>query len=333
MYFIHLTYIRMQTKYVSIGIDVSKKKLDVALLCEDRTCISRTVANTTEGVQDIVTLLHTHGIDKSIPCVIESTGDYHLLSALNLSSAGYTVKCINPLITKQYQRSSVRGAKTDAIDAKRLAEIGCLEHALPEFTKERRDIKARKYLASLAKLDALEQMLTRHVRQLAETMEQLEYSMDLAPYHALLASIRAQKRTLQKLLVAHAPQEAHILGGRMRGVTDTTISILLGALCDKPFVSRDALVAYVGLDVMPRRSGTWVGKERLSKRGNAYLRKLLYHIGWGLARHNAHYRKIYEKMRGEGKHYTTCLMAIARKFLSFLYAYYWKKTISVDSLC
>jgi transposase len=119
----------------------------------------------------------------------------------------------------------------------------------------------------------------------------------------------------------------------MRGVTDTTLSVLLSALYDKPFKSRDALVAYVGLDVMPRRSGTWIGKERLSKRGNPYLRKLLYHTGWGLARHNTYYRKIYERMRQNGKHYTTCLMAIARKFLSLLYAYYWKKTVVVDNLC
>lgn len=318
---------------VSVGIDVSKHKLDVALLCKDHSVVSYTVTNTAEGVQDLTTTLHTHGIDKSIPCVIESTGDYHLLCALTLSSAGYTVKCINPLITKQYQRSSVRGAKTDVIDAKRLADIAFLESDLPTFTQQRSDILARKHLASLAKLDVLEQKLTRHVRQLSETMEQLGYTIDLSPYREILTSIATQKRALQKILVAHAPREVHVLAERVRGVTDTTLSVLFSTLYDKQFKSRDALVAYLGLDVMPKRSGTWVGRERLSKRGNAYLRKLLYHIGWGLARHNAYYRTIYERMRHNGKHYTTCLMAIARKFLSFLYAYYWKKTVTVDIIC
>lgn len=323
----------MHSNIASIGIDVSKQKLDAALLCNDHTVVSHTVSNTGEGVQDLSTILQTHGIDTSIPCVIESTGDYHLLCALTLSGAGYTVKCINPLITKQYQRSSVRGAKTDTIDAKRLADIAFLEPDLPTFTQQRSDILARKYLSSLAKLDALEQKLTRHIRQLRETMEQLGCTIDLSPYQDILSSIRTQKRVLQKLLVAHAPEEVHVLAERVRGVTDTTLSVLFSTIHDKQFKSRDALVAYMGLDVMPRRSGTWTGRERLSKRGNAYLRKLLYHIGWGLARHNAYYRKIYERMRHNGKHYTTCLMAIARKFLSFLYAYYWKKTVSVDSIC
>ena len=321
-----------KTNIVSVGIDVSKATLDIALRNRDHSYIRMTVQNTTEGVNNIKTFLQTHGITNTIPCVIESTGDYHLLCTLLLSNAGYSVKCINPLLTKQYQRSSVRGVKTDSVDASRLSDIGLLEPKLPVYTAQLHNILVRKYISSLAKLDAIEQQLTRHTRQLKESFTQLSIDEDTNAYTDILTSIKKQKHNLQTKLCAVAPQEAHELASVMRGVTDTTLSVLLVSLMDKDFKSRDALVAYVGLDVMPRRSGAWVGKERLSKRGNAYIRKLLYHIGWGLSRHNAYYRKIYLRMKKNGKHYTTCLIAIARKFLSFLYAFYWKKTISLNSI-
>jgi hypothetical protein len=36
---------------------------------------------------------------------------------------------------------------------------------------------------------------------------------------------------------------------------------------------------------------------------------------------------MYERMRARGKNYKTCIIALARKFLRFLFAFYWKKTI------
>src|SRR5262249_1044647 len=99
------------------------------------------------------------------------------------------------------------------------------------------------------------------------------------------------------------------------------------ALKDKSFVDRDQLVAFVGLDVRVRQSGKWQGKQVISKRGNGYLRKILFQIGWGLYMHNDMYRGVYDRMRERGKNHKTSIIAVARKFLRFLFAYYWKKTI------
>jgi len=99
------------------------------------------------------------------------------------------------------------------------------------------------------------------------------------------------------------------------------------ALRDKTFVNRDQLVAFVGFDVRTRQSGQWTGRQVISKRGNRYLRKILFQIGWGLMMNHEEYRRVYEKMRARGKNFKTCIIAIARKFLRFLFAFYWKKTI------
>jgi hypothetical protein len=76
-----------------------------------------------------------------------------------------------------------------------------------------------------------------------------------------------------------------------------------------------------------RQSGKWQGKQVLSKRGSGYLRKVLFQIGCGLTMHNGDYQRQYGEMRKRGKNHKTCIIAIARKFLRFLFAYYWKRSI------
>ena len=139
---------------------------------------------------------------------------------------------------------------------------------------------------------------------------------------------------IEKQIAAHrarlcelAPKEAKMIADAMPGVSHEQVAVLLVALGDKTFVSRDQLVAFVGFDVRVRQSGKWVGRQVISKRGSGYLRKVLFQIGWGLMMHDEEYQRAYQEMRARGKNYKTCIIALARKFLRFLFAFYWKKTI------
>lgn len=315
---------------IAVGIDVSKATLDVAIMSNDRDSYVRTCTNTREGILQILTSFKTHGVSQKTPCVLESTGDYHLLCATQLSRAGYTVNCINPLITKQYQRSSVRNAKSDTIDAKRLAEIA-LTHEVHPFALTESDILARKLVSSLEKLEKVNQLLKRHARHTEESLSQLGI-VHTECFDDVLGLIETKRTEIQEKLIACAPREAVLLGERMTGVSVASMAILTTLLGGRSFKSRDSLIAFVGLDVMPRRSGTWVGREKLSKRGNAFARRVLYNTAWGLMQNNPRYRAYYDHLRKRGKHFTECLVALARKFLRFLYAYYWKKSIPVEAL-
>ena len=118
--------------------------------------------------------------DQSVPIVIESTGDFHLLPSVMLHEGGYRVKCINPVISKQLERRDVRGAKTDKIDATRLAKLGMDEQSLRDFTASRNDILARKQLGTLAKMHEVIQTLSAHVRRSEETAVTLGIAIDLS---------------------------------------------------------------------------------------------------------------------------------------------------------
>lgn len=325
---IRMSYARMkQAVPESVGIDIGKKKIDVAILFSDGTTIGKVFPNTKRGISDTIRFLKKQKTADTVPCVLEATGDYHLLPALMLSHGGFRVNCINPLITKKYQRSSVRNAKTDTIDAIRLARIGLMEPDLPVFKAEKHDIASRKLVASLAKLETMKQQLSAHVKQLRAVQSTLDATFDFSLYELLLDTYDRQIASLRAILRTALSDEDRAFAEQTKGVSENQIAVLSCLLAGKDFENRDQLVAFVGLDVMPRSSGMWQGKGRLSKRGNAYARKILYQIAWGLKVHNAEFQEYYRTLRDERKkHYTTCLIAVARKFLRQYHATVLRKT-------
>jgi transposase len=313
----------------SIGIDVSKAKLDVACLLADQSVKTGQFENSRVGIGLLQEFLDIQKTAKAVPCVVESTGDYHLLVAVILSQAGFKVCVINPLITKQYQKSSIRQAKTDKIDAERLARIGRLETNLRVFTGNLHNIASAKLTSLLGKTEKTCQQLKASFKRFEDTKNMLGLPLPtLAVFQETIDSMEQTIQTLKREIVARAPKQSAEIAAAMKGVSTTQTAILFSVLSEKHFNNRDQLVAFVGLDVKKRQSGSWQGKEKLSKRGNGYLRKILYQIAWGLKTHNQTFKNYYERVyKKEKKHYTTTLIAIARKFLRFLYAYYWQKTI------
>lgn len=323
----------LQRSVTSIGIDVSKAKLDVALMFADQSHKSHQLDNTTEGITQLITLLQKQRTAETVPCVIESTGEYYLLSALMITQAGFQVKAINPLITKQFQKASVRNAKSDTIDALRLARIGIIDQDLPVFQPNKDSIIARKLVAYLAKLEKIHQQLSAIVKQIKESRKLLGNIVDISHTETALKELDKQMALIQSLIRKTAPKKAKLLADHMRGLSQDSIAVVLSALEDKSFNRKDQLVAFVGMDIAVRRSGKWKGKEKLSKRGNPYLRKKIFQIAWGLKQHNPIYQQYYHRLYHEqGKHYTAALTAVARKFLRFLHAYYWQETICPENI-
>jgi transposase len=312
---------------VSVGIDVSKAKLDIALFRSDRSHVAAGFANNSDGITQLIVLLKQQRTAVTVPCVMESTGDYHLLSALMITKEGFRVNCINPLITKKYQRASIRGTKTDTIDAARLAEIGLLEDNLPLFSAENQPLVNKKVISYLSLLEKTKQQLKAGFKQLERVSQDiLGVQLDLSTSQQALKELDKQMKVLKHYLVEHGPKEVKELS-TIRGVSENQAAVLLSGLGDKTFSHKDQLVAFVGLDIRQRQSGQWIGKQKLSKRGSGYLRKVLFQVAWGLKQNNDTYKEYYDRLRKEGKHYTTVLLAVARKFLRFLFAFYWKKSV------
>ena len=79
---------------------------------------------------------------------------------------------------------------------------------------------------------------------------------------------------------------------------------------------RKKITALAGLDPVQRESGISVrGKSRISKQGNAQLRKMLFQATLSAARYNPPIREHYRQLRAAGKPDKVARIAAARKLL------------------
>jgi transposase len=101
-----------------VGIDVSKDRLDVAILGEKQ---EKQVSNTKDGITQLVKQM----VDLQPELiVVEATGGYQRAVAEGLFLAGLSVAVVNPARVRQFARACGLLAKTDRLDAQVLAEFG-----------------------------------------------------------------------------------------------------------------------------------------------------------------------------------------------------------------
>jgi transposase len=304
---------------LSVGIDVSKATLDIAILTTKGVVLSKTIPNETTAIEKLLPMLSSHNITSKTPVVIESTGSLHWLVCLLLTEHHYTVHLINPLLAKKYQKASIRDTKTDSIDAIRLAEIGRLERNLPVFFDTRELLSKKRYHSLLAKLIKVKQQLTVAYNDAQYAGESIGISLDLTCIEACLTQMKEAIEILKRMITEHPSDQAVTLA-TIPGVSLFQAVVLLTAVEGRTFQTRDQLVAFFGLDVRQRQSGMWTGRQTLSKRGNAFYRHILFQLGWSLQRNNPEYHAYYEHLYKErNKHYYTALLATARKFLRYMF--------------
>jgi transposase len=108
---------------VFLGVDWAEEHHDICLLDEQGQVLGRAkVANTLEGVSRIHALVADHSEEPDAVVVGIETDRGLLVQAL--VAAGYQIYAINPLAVDRYRdRHSVSGAKSDAADAKVLADL------------------------------------------------------------------------------------------------------------------------------------------------------------------------------------------------------------------
>lgn len=308
----------MSTKVLSIGIDVGSQKLDVCFLGKDSQR-HKTFTNDEEGVNNLLNYIKEMQIELQ-PIVMESTGSYHWKVALTLSKHNYNLKVINPIITKKYRRSSIRNTKTDKIDAARLAEIGLLEKDLPNYLDSNDILLDKQYQSLLKKLVHIRQQIAAALKAAESSSKEIDVTIDLAPVKLVFDNINEAIKALQLKITENTSQLAINLANKTKGLSLFQASVLCNATVYRKFDNRNQLIAFFGLDIRQNASGTWQGKQRLSKRGNSFFRLILFQAGWTLKNHNPLYQEYYKRQREVGnKHYVSAVLATTRKFLRYYF--------------
>lgn len=315
----------MNPAVATIGIDISKKTFDACFSSADlQKAKQEKYENTLGGITEFLNNCQALKIKKDVPIIIESTADYHILPAIIMSEQGLNVKLINPIITKQYARSSIRKQKTDALDAVLLAKIGILhQDPLPSFSASREDIVIKKKMSAIHTFGKKRQAMKATLAKLKETFESLgiEKSPAIDALENSLSEVDKAIGLLEEEIKHHSGQSPEVAKiSAIRGISNYSASLVMAYLSGRYFPGKSNLVAFAGLDLSVKESGSSVhGRRKLSKRGDPGLRKILHHIAWGLMMHNEQFKAIYEYHRNRGKHYNAALTILARKFLCVLY--------------
>ena len=108
---------------VFVGIDVSKKKLDVCLLAgssKQLLCVDNTVG----GIASLVDRLRAHPVRL---VVLEATGRYERRCGVELMTHGFEVAIVNPRQPRDYARCQNLLAKTDSTVA--AVTLGAVRYA------------------------------------------------------------------------------------------------------------------------------------------------------------------------------------------------------------
>ncbi len=301
---------------IYVGIDVSKRSLDVCILREDthqEGGESFVVSNDQEGVQEMLSRLEGASVELA---VMEATGRYERLAATMLAASSISVAIVNPRQARDFAKAIGQLAKTDKIDAFVLARFARAVEPRTSVIPEEEAVALQGILARRRQLiemlvsennrlkmasKPLAKRIRAHVQWLEKEIERIDGDLDRAieenaafkANEALLRSVPGVGRVLSRTLLAELPELGEITHRR--------------------------LCALVGVAPFNRDSGQRSGK-REAWGGRAPVRAVLYMSALVATRHNPHIKEFYERLLSAGKPKKVALVACMRKLLTILNA-------------
>ena len=351
-----------------VGLDVHKATIVAAVLRPDEERVSWTtkIANDPEQVRKLVQRLQARGVLQFVyeagPCGYQVHRE--------LTALGQPCTIIAPGLTPTKPGDKV---KTDRRDAEKLAVLHRArqltairvptreEEAARDLTRAREStvadrLRARhrvgKFLLRQGRVWAEGTTWgTKHLKWLDE--QRFEFDFSQRTYEAYLRALSeadGRLATLNQQVEDMAQMDAHRTIVRhlrcLKGIDTLTALTIAAETHDlKRFVSARALMGYTGLVSSEESSGDTVRRGRITKVGNAHLRRVLVEAAWTYHRGAATGTKLrerrkgcpaevvaiaqkaqerlsrkYNRMVGKGKCHQKAVVAVARELAGFVWA-------------
>ena len=293
-----------------VGIDVSKKTLDVAVMPDGAAW---TFSNDEQGVTELLDCLREN---PPTLIVLEATGALEGLVTSTLVAAGLPVVVINPRQVRDFAKATGKLAKTDSLDARVLAQFAQsvrphprpLNDALTENLKQLNT--RRRQLVEM--LVAEKNRLTRASTQ---TREDIQAHIDW-----LEKRLKEIEGKIQKS-IKNSPlwKEKDILLRSVPSVGPVLSSTLLSALPELGTLTSRKISALVGVAPFNCDSGQFRGHRRVWG-GREHVRRALYMATLSALRYNPIIKAFYLRLRSAGKKPKVAITASMRKLLVILNA-------------
>jgi len=308
----------------AIGVDVCKKHLDLVGL-RGSVGFCRRISNTAQAVGELTKALVRQGFTGTVLC--EATSHYHLVLAVMCCEAGLDVRVINPLLSSKHAKSAIRKTKTDRVDAQVLATMVLTEPNLPPpLQLTRRHCLVRHTLGLIHSQEQHLQGIKRALASYQERLSQLNletgeaYKQTLEAFNQLQRSHEQLLSELESYLLETQPDRQEVIERvcEIPGITRRNAALFTFVL-DPTVSNAKSWIAYAGLDVAIKESGTWRGHGKITKRGPAWMRKRLFQAAWGAAMTCPQGRLYYDALKAKGRKHKEALVIMAKKLLSIMH--------------
>lgn len=283
-----------------VGIDIGKASYHVAMV-EGEMVRQSEFANQAKGHKKLLKWLNLSP-ERPIAVCLEATGRYWESVAHVLHDAGLKVHVVNPAQVKAFRESKLQRNKNDKVDALLLAHFCRLmqPHEWHPPTPAVRELQALVH-----QYDSLIEERTRIANRLQA----------LTPSAFVQAQLQLQFDFLQSQIDAiwlqirdHIHRDPDLkrnlaLLDSIPGIAENTATHILAELGDAhQFASADQLAAYLGVCPANFTSGSSVhAHPRMSKRGNARLRKVLFFPALSAIAHNPRIIPLAQRLRAKGR--------------------------------
>lgn len=304
-----------------LGIDVSKRKIDVALIFDGKT-FTKKFDNSLKGFKLLNGWLKSLKCDQVHAC-LEATGSYGDAVALFLHEAGHIVSVVNPFRIKGYAAAKLQRNKTDQVDG----------HLIADFCKTQNPDQWFPPSPEVAELRAL----TRRIEMLEEMRQMEQNRLDVSPKKTkpsikrMIKTLEKEIKDLKANIKDHIDQNPELkeqvkLLETIPGIAKKTAYLLLAEIDFSRYDSARQIAAYAGVVPRRRESGTSLNHTTLSKQGNGRIRKGLYFPAIVAKQYNKPIVAFAKRLEQNGKTPMQIVCAAMRKLLHIAFGVLKHKT-------
>jgi transposase len=296
---------------ITVGIDVAKDRLDVAVRPSGEVFVAE---RTAAGIESLIARLLPLAPNA---VALEATGGYETIAAAALAAAGLPVVVVNPAQIRAFAKAIGQRAKTDPIDA---AVIAHFTEATKPDVRPLPDEETR----------LLADLVARR-RQIIEMIGAERQREKRATAKSLKKSIARLVKALEKELTSAdtdigdamraSPvwREKEDLLASVPGVGPAIARTLIAELPELGRLNRKEIAALAGLAPFTRQSGQWRGKSFIGG-GRTSVRTALFMGAMVAKKHNPVLKVFFDRLVAAGKPKMVALIAVARKLLTILNA-------------
>ncbi len=268
---------------------------------------------------------------ESILVILEATGTYWMRLATYCDRAGLQVSVINPRQAYHFARATLRQAKTDALDAQLLAQLGA---NLPLDIWQPPSRVWEAIYQRLVERDSLVEMrqMVRNQLHALKQRTQVDPAVEMRK-QGVIDTFDLQIKIIddeleQWIAKSEWGKQATYLRS-IKGIGLISASWLL-VVTNGFTTCEDAqqLASYLGLVPHPNHSGSSQrGYKRTSLHGHARARRVLYQASVSAASFNPIIKRFYQRLIAKGKPVKVARVAAARKLVHLAFAVVTKKCL------